>query len=547
MTRQSVDQSLNYIDISQSPDFVTFTGNRIECRLEKLDEFVFVGHGAEIHMQSTSNGKTVELHALGMAAERIHLRWSGKFDPCMMMLGDHWERGYGDLQWMQIAAERIMPWYFLAYDGQFTHGYGVKTGVSGLCFWQADPSGISLTIDVRAGGDGVLLGDRILKAAEIVFRQGIADETPFAAGHEFCKMMCDNPRLPDHPVYGGNNWYHSYGNSSHEDILNDTQLLVSHCSNTGNPPYMVVDCGWTVNSLVSAGYSPVAGGPWDKGNIKFPDMPGLAASIRSMGAHPGIWIRPLAVGADFDSSLLLPNCRYQNIDAAEPIMDPTIPENLAKVADDIRRLREWGYTLIKHDFSTYDISGNWGFGMGSQITKPGWSFADRSHTTAEVILNLYRTIRSAAGDAVIIGCNTIGHLGAGLFEIQRTGDDTSGTEWDRTRKMGVNTLAFRMPQHEAFFLADADCVGLRKDIPWELNAQWLDLLARSGTPLFVSASPDAVGPEQSAALRRAFEQASSHQPAGEPIDWLTNLTPCKWKFGDTTVNYDWQEHNKEKV
>ena len=29
-------------------------------------------------------------------------------------------------------------------------------------------------------------------------------------------------------------------------------------------------------------------------------------------------------------------------------------------------------------------------------------------------------------------------------------------------------------------------------VGWSLNRQWLDLLARSGTPLFVSADPDAI-------------------------------------------------------
>ena len=37
----------------------------------------------------------------------------------------------------------------------------------------------------------------------------------------------------------------------------------------------------------------------------------------------------------------------------------------------------------------------------------------------------------------------------------RTGDDTSGRIWERTRRMGVNTLAFRLPQHNAFYHIDA--------------------------------------------------------------------------------------------
>ena len=48
---------------------------------------------------------------------------------------------------------------------------------------------------------------------------------------------------------------------------------------------------------------------------------------------------------------------------------------------------------------------------------------------------------------------------------------TSGVEWERTRNMGVNTLAFRLPQHRAFFDMDADCVGITGKIDWNKNRQ----------------------------------------------------------------------------
>ena len=131
--------------------------------------------------------------------------------------------------------------------------------------------------------------------------------------------------------------------------------------------------------------------------------------------------------------------------------------------------------------------------MDAEITDDGWAFADQTRTTAEIIHAFYVALREAAGTAMLLGCNTIGHLTAGLFELQRIGDDTSGRDWNRTRKMGVNTLAFRIPQHGAFFAIDADCVGVTNAVPWRFNRQWLDLLARSGTPLFVSVAPDALG------------------------------------------------------
>ncbi len=115
--------------------------------------------------------------------------------------------------------------------------------------------------------------------------------------------------------------------------------------------------------------------------------------------------------------------------------------------------------------------GRWGFQMGSELTDAGWRFWDTSRTTAEIIVAFYETVYWAAGHMVILGCNCIGHLGAGLMHANRIGDDTSGMEWDRTKKMGVNTLAFRMPQHGTFFAADADCVGITEKIPWNKNRQ----------------------------------------------------------------------------
>ena len=181
--------------------------------------------------------------------------------------------------------------------------------------------------------------------------------------------------------------------------------------------------------------------------------------------------------------------------------------------------------------------------MGAEITDADWHFADDTKTNAEIVGDLYRSIREAAGDALALGCNTVGHLAAGLFELQRTGDDTSGRDWNRTRKMGVNTLAFRACQNNNFFAIDADCVGLTRQVPWQLNRQWLELLAFSGTPLFVSAAPDALGPEQHAALRQAFSIAAIKRTTAEPLDWLRNTEPVRWHNQGETKKFDWFGRN----
>ena len=162
---------------------------------------------------------------------------------------------------------------------------------------------------------------------------------------------------------------------------------------------------------------------------------------------------------------------------------------------------------MKHDYTTYDIFGQWGFEMIDKLTVPGWQFNDTSKTNAEIILYLYKSIREAAGDMYLIGCNTISHLSAGIFEFNRIGDDTSGKEWARTKKMGINTMGFRMVQHKTFYEADGDCVGLTTTVPWEKNKQWMQLLAQSSAPLFISAQPEALGTEQKTFIKQCFTNA----------------------------------------
>jgi alpha-galactosidase len=524
-----------------APRSITVTDENGTYPLTRNEDGRVWGKG-DVTVTIVEPSQTITLSAPQSAVRHLHLRWQDGDSPFegYRFLGDHWERGYGDLEWRGVVPERRMPWYCLAHKQNSTTGMGVTVGANAFCWWQIDNEGINLYLDVSNGGRGVLLGERVLEVATLQHYKGELDESPFDAAFSFCRQLCPSPRLPDHPVYGANDWYYAYGRSTAEGILRDTERTVALSPDGDNRPYSVIDDGWQANRRTP---SLTQQAPWDRGNEFFPDMPGLAAAIRNLGARPGIWIRPLGAEPGTPENLLLPTSRTSGANGNVPGLDPSIPENLARIRADMARLNAWGYDLIKHDWTTCDILGFWGFSMNDGLTKDGWHFADRSRTTAEIIRGLYETLREGAGNSLLIGCNTIGHLGAGLFEIQRTGDDTSGREWERTRKMGVNTLAFRMPQHNTFFAADADCVGLTTHVPWHLNQQWLDLLARSGTPLFVSASQDAVGPEQTTALKEAFARAAQSQPAGEPLDWQHTTCPHHWKFGDETVTYHW--YNEE--
>ena len=125
------------------------------------------------------------------------------------------------------------------------------------------------------------------------------------------------------------------------------------------------------------------------------------------------------------------------------------------------------------------------------------------------------------------------------YHLNRTGDDTSGRIWERTRRMGVNTLAFRLPQHNTFYHIDADCVGIFGMIPWEKNRQWADVLAKSGTPLFVSAKPGVLNPEEFEELHQIMLRASEQEEHFVPLDWEEIDCPEVWGENGETITYDW--------
>jgi alpha-galactosidase len=493
--------------------------------------------GVEITVApETGGGTAVSVHAPAEPLSRILLRWETSLPAEALYLGDHWERGYGDLQWRHLQPERVLPWYFLAHQpqGGGTLGVGVRTQPGAFCFWTADAEGVSLWLDVRNGAAPLLLGDRVLAACTVVARHAAPAITPFQAARDLCRGLCPAPLLPTRPVCGNNNWYYTYGlNFDQHAVRRDAAFLAELAGDHPVRPFSVIDAGWTTGSCVP-------GGPWTHGDpVRFPDMPGLAADIRACGVRPGIWTRASALTVVDRPARLRAGPHLM----AEKPLDLTLPENLAIIGEDFARLRGWGYELIKHDFSTFDALGKWGFEFGGDLTSGDWHFADRSVTNAEVLLNFYRVIREHSGDAVLIGCNVVGHLAAGLVELQRTGDDTSGQIWERTRRMGVNTLAFRLPQHGTFFSADADCVAHTPSTPWAQDRQFLDLVARSGTPLFFSLDPTGAAPGVKAAFGAALRLAlDGGAPGGlEPLDWLHTTCPARWRDGEGEHRYRWTE------
>ena len=342
------------------------------------------GKHVVVETRVDKNSVVLTLQAPATPMALVHARWRFNVSPGLLFLGDAWERSYGELGWRSLVPERSMPWYFATYDRTACHGYGVKTDSAALCFWQLDPDGVSLWLNVTSGGNGVELSQRQLTMAT-VSRQGSPGDDPIDDIRELCRLMCARPSRAMAPVYGANDWDYAYGQSSAETILRDTDFIAELSPTAGPRPFSVIDGGWA------------------NGTASWPDMGKLAADIKRRNVRPGLWIRPLEAPQDSPRQLLLSDNRFgdRKERAREFAFDPTIPESKEKIRAKMRQAVEWGYEMVKHDFSTYDLLGQWGFEMGPQPTLPGWSFFDRSRTNAEVIADLYAMLREAAGDKAL--------------------------------------------------------------------------------------------------------------------------------------------------
>ena len=484
----------------------------------------------DVRVSADDDGK-IEIYAKESGISQMRVLCENPETGDVLLLSDAWERAYGDLGWKKPDINIKMPWYFMMYCGETVRGFGVKTQPNAMCSWQYSQKNVILNIDLRSGTYPVELNGRALYACTVVMHK--FDGDLFGACRDFCSMLCDSPRYVKRPVFGGNDWYCCYGDNSEEKILKHARYVAECARNCSCKPYMVVDDGWQIchHNDAEEYYN---GGPWKYSNINFPDMKTLADKMDKIGVIPGIWFRPLLTVEKF------PNHYYLKHKRMDYILDPSVPEVLEKIKDDVRTIKNWGYRLIKHDFSTYDIFRQWGFEMNGDIFANECSFFDRTKTTAQIIKNFYAAIREAAGeDIILMGCNTMSHLSAGIFDIQRTGDDTSGKEWERTKKYGINTLAFRMPQHNTFYTVDADCVGITKHIAWETNKQWLELLSKSGTPLFVSIAEDMYNDRVKSDIKAAFERVCMTSEVSRPLDWMNKKTPEIWESRFGTDVYKW--------
>src|SRR5271154_947396 len=119
------------------PDSVSIQTDKEWVSLQSTNQNVWRYKDVVVELKSFSDIISVHVQSPGVSLKTVRLSWKYSFTKTAQLLGDHWERTYGDVQWKPVDSTAKMPWYVIQYDDNNTNCFGVKTGCNTICYWQA--------------------------------------------------------------------------------------------------------------------------------------------------------------------------------------------------------------------------------------------------------------------------------------------------------------------------------------------------------------------------------------------------------------------------
>ena len=76
--------------------------------------------------------------------QEVQLCWKIPTEKNAIVLGDAYERTYGDISWQSINTTKKLPWYCVEHSDENTTCFGVKTGCSAFCYWRIADNNLEL-------------------------------------------------------------------------------------------------------------------------------------------------------------------------------------------------------------------------------------------------------------------------------------------------------------------------------------------------------------------------------------------------------------------
>ena len=148
-------------------------------RLNHAGNSLFTYKDVEVSIKPNSNAMAVYIQSPSVALSGVRLKWKHGISTASKVLGDNWERTYGDTAWKTPAAGIKNPWYMLLHDGKETACFGVKTGCNAICSWTVNTDNIkNLTLRYTFCRCGRNIRHPQTSRRRHYYHQGTAAETP---------------------------------------------------------------------------------------------------------------------------------------------------------------------------------------------------------------------------------------------------------------------------------------------------------------------------------------------------------------------------------
>jgi alpha-galactosidase len=224
-------------------------------------------------------------------------------------------------------------------------------------------------------------------------------------------------------------------------------------------------------------------GDWLTASGRFPDLPGLIATIRHTGRRAGIWIAPMLVGRSSKLFASHPGWVVRDPGTGEPVyagavcrdscaaLDLTHPDAAGYLAGVLGTMRGWGVSYFKIDFCYA------GAVEGSRYA---------AMTGVEAYRHGLRLIRDAIGpDALLVGCGAPILPSVGLVDAMRVGPDIAadyeppgGQPTMPSQRNAARNVIARAWQHGRFWVNDPDCLMLRPEV--QRRSEWASVVEHYG-------------------------------------------------------------------
>jgi alpha-galactosidase len=262
-------------------------------------------------------------------------------------------------------------------------------------------------------------------------------------------------------------WYHYFTGVTEADIDENLAAIVSE-----DLPIDVIQ--------LDDGYQ-TAHGDWLKPSDRFDNLPAMVERIRSAGKRAGIWLAPHLVFPESDLATEHPDWLVRTDEGAPAlggsnwgrdclVLDTTNPAALDHLLSIFRTMAGWGIDYFKIDFI-----------YAGAI--PGRRHLDLP--PLEAYRRSLMAIRSAIGDAYLLGCGAPMLPSVGLVDAMRVSPDTgpgyepwSGDYSQPASRAAMITGRGRAFMHGRFWVNDPDCLIVRPEV--ERREEWADHVAAWG-------------------------------------------------------------------